>query len=329
VPQAGLARCVLRCLDTATGDLLWEAPFSGSPSWNRQLPPVVHKNLAIYMFSTGKFGPDVPKQDQVNWLFGHQNVPNFPKSHRPLVRAYDLDSGKEAWTADFSQYGSGGDEAGACLMDGKLYYSCYFGRQPTHDGPAPAPHGVTAALDPATGKILWVTTKYSVHGGSTISAKDGRLYFGGYNPPAGSQGRHVWCLDAKDGSLVWQSEPLQEAIHVATIGPDFIFIHAQYKNGYLLDKHSGKILATLTPGYKCSRFTLAGCYLMGPAMDVVDLSDPHSIQMLSSGPRLDPSECIGACVSNGRVFYTGQGGGMQACQVSRAEAVAPPWLAPR
>lgn len=47
VPQAGLEKCRLRCLDAATGDLIWEAPFAGSPSWNRQQPPVVYENLAV------------------------------------------------------------------------------------------------------------------------------------------------------------------------------------------------------------------------------------------------------------------------------------------
>ncbi len=39
VPQAGLRRSLMRCLDAATGELLWEAPFTGSPSWSRQFPP--------------------------------------------------------------------------------------------------------------------------------------------------------------------------------------------------------------------------------------------------------------------------------------------------
>ena len=43
---------------------------------------------------------------------------------------------------------------------------------------------------------------------------------------------------------------------MATIGPQFIFVHAQYKNAYLLDKATGKILATLAKDYKCTRFTL-------------------------------------------------------------------------
>jgi outer membrane protein assembly factor BamB len=315
VPQAGLQACSLRCLDAATGNLLWEAPFAGSPSWNRQQPPVVHKNLAIYMFGTGKYGPDAAPGDKLPWLFEHQNIPTFPASHKPLLRAYDIDTGKEVWTKDFSEYGSGGDDAGVCLMDGRIYYSCYFGHSAQLRG-EPGPAGVTAALDPEDGKILWLTTKYAVRGGCTISAQAGRLYLGGYNPLPGTQNRHVWCLDAKDGSLVWQSDPLLEAIHVPTIGSRFIFIHAQYKNGYLLDKQTGKILTTLTPGYKCSRFTLCEPYLLGPAMDVYDLSEIGQPKLLSSGPRLDPSECIGACVSNGRVFYTGHGAGLQACQIS-------------
>ena len=36
VPQAGMKRSLIRCLDAATGELLWEAPFSGSPSWSRR-----------------------------------------------------------------------------------------------------------------------------------------------------------------------------------------------------------------------------------------------------------------------------------------------------
>lgn len=309
VPQAGVDRCVLRCLDAATGKLLWEAPFSGSPSWNRQEPPVVYKQLAFYMFSTGKFGPDVPPSERVNWLFGEQNITRFPKNHKPLLRAYDLQTGKEVWTVDFSKYGAGGDEAGICLMDGRLYYSCYFGRQPT-------PHGITAALEPETGKIAWLTQDYSIHGGCTISAADGRLYLGGYNPEAGSNDRHVWCLDAKDGTLVWKSEPLLEAIKVATVGPKFVFIHAQYKNGYLLDKQTGKIISKLTSGYHCTDFTLSGNYLLGSSMDVYDLSEPTKVKLLSTGPRMESSDCVSGCVSNGRLFYTGHGGGMQASMVS-------------
>jgi outer membrane protein assembly factor BamB len=323
VPQAGLDVCRLRCLDAATGKLMWEAPFAGSPSWNRQQPPIVFNNLAFYAFGTGKYERAAPPGERVGWLFGHQNVQGFPPSHRPLARAYDFNTGKVVWTRDLSAYGCGGDEAGLCLMDGKLYYSNYFGRSAKFRNGTPGPKGITAALEPETGNVIWLTTKYSVHGGCTLSGKDGRLYLGGYNPLSGTEGRHVWCLRAADGTLAWQSDPLLEAIHVPTIGPDSVFIHAQYRNGYLLDKATGKIRTTLAKEYKCSQFTWAGSCLLGPAMDVIDVSDIHNIKLLSSGPRLDPSECTGAFMSNGRIFYTGGGAGLQACAVCGAEAAVP------
>ncbi|MFC1637319.1 PQQ-binding-like beta-propeller repeat protein, partial [Planctomycetota bacterium] len=257
VPQAGLKECRLRCLDAATGTLLWEAPFAGSPSWNRQLPPIVHDNMAIYMFGTGKYGPEARNEDEqkIGWLFEHQNIPSFPRTHKPLLRAYDMDTGKVLWTRDFSQFGSGGDDAGICLMDGTLYYSCFFGHSAKDKRGRSSAKGLTAAIDLQTGQVHWMTTKYFIHGGCTLCGENGRLYLGGYNKLNGEDS-FVWCIDAQDGSKIWKSEPVREAIQVVTIGPRFLFVHAQYRNGFLLDKNTGKILTTLTPTYKCTRFTL-------------------------------------------------------------------------
>ncbi len=312
VPQAGLRKCRLRCLDAASGKLLWEVPFSGSPSWNRQQPPIVHENLAIYQFSTGTYTPE-------KWLFEHQSTFGFPESQRPLVRAWDLDSGEVAWTRDFSRYGAGGDDAGMCLLDGTLYYSCYFGDKD--------PPGVTAALDPASGRVLWTNTQHTLHAGATISGCDGRLYLGGYNPVEGKVNR-VWCLDARDGSLVWKSEPVKRAIHVVTVGDDFLFTHAQYENGYLIDKQDGKILSTLTERYRCTRFTHSAPYLLGPNLTLFDLSEGN--KLVSCGPAIDVLECIGAIASNGRIFATTNGGGLQASLTCGREAgETGPWQATR
>ncbi len=324
VPQAGLEKCRLRCLDAATGKLIWEAPFAGSPSWNRQQPPVVHGNLAIYMFGTGRYGDDA--REKVNWLFGHHSIRSFPESHKPLVRAFDLDTGKVAWERDFAKYGSGGDDAGLCLVGGTLYYTCFFGGTPERRG-VPAPSGVTAALDPATGRVNWCTTDYSTQGGCTISGRDGRLYLGGYRPGAGARGRRVWCLDAKDGSLIWESDPLYLAVKVVTVGPRFVFAHGQRKEGYLLDKETGKTVNVVARGYKCTGFSLSEPYLLGSSLDVIDVSDMKDERLISSGPRVDPSECVGAIISNGRMYYTGQGSGLQVSQVygAEAEAFVAPW----
>ena len=329
VPQAGQERCRLRCFNAATGELQWEAPFSGSPSWNRQLPPVVHKNLAIYMFGTGKYGKFAPAEtgQSIEWLFEHQDNPQFPRSHKPLVCAYDMQTGAEVWTVDFSEFGAGGDDAGVCLLDGTLYYSCYFGYSAKSKRDLPSAKGLTAAIAPETGQVIWLTTRYFIHGGCTICGEGERLYLGGYNKlEAGNS--FVWCVDRRNGSLIWKSEPVREAIHVVTIGPRFLFVHAQYRNGFLLDKGTGKILTTLVQDYKCTRFSLSQPYLLGSNLDIHDLSNCDDVRLTSTGPRLDPSECVGAVVSNGRIFYTCHGGGLQVCQIwgTEAEQAITPWL---
>ena len=335
VPQAGLKRSRLRCLDAATGKLLWEAPFTGSPSWSRAQPPVVHGKLAVYMFGTGRYAPkgtgiyvmrhgaakDRPDttEGSVSWLYSHDN-PFYPDSHKAIVQAWDLATGNEAWRRDFSRYGSGGDDASLCLMDGKLYYSCFFGYAAKRRG-QPGPTGVTAALDPTTGKTLWLTTKHSVTAGCTISGKDGRLYLGGYNPPSEkTKDRHVWCLDAKDGSLLWQSGPLRGATNNVAIGPNFVFTHPYGRKSYVIDKATGRIRSTLGIGYACTRFSLSGWCAVGANMDLIDVSKGNAL--VSTGPPVDGRECVGAVVSNGRIFYTTQASGLQLCQVWGAEAAS-------
>jgi hypothetical protein len=279
------------------------------------------------MFGTGKYGHRAAKDESIPWLFEHQDNARFPRSHEPMLVAFDRETGRVAWSRNFSEYGSGGDEAGICLMDGVLYYSAFFGHSPLrHPGSAGA-KGITAAIDPATGELRWTTTKHWMNGGCTISAAGGRLYLGGYNPVGGTKHRYVWCLDAKDGSLVWRSDPLLQAIQVVTVGPRFLFVHAQYKDSYLLDKETGRVASTFSLHYKCTRFTLSDPYLAGSNMDVIDLRDLAKPTLISTGPRLDPSDCVGALFSNGRMFYTGQGGGLQASQVygGEGENSTPAW----
>src|SRR5690606_22352078 len=136
--QAGIKQSMLRCLDAATGELLWEAPFTGSPSWSRQFPPVLHKNLAIYASGSGKYAPggsekafawNVVKKTEdgkevMSFIYSHNN-PFYPKDNHPLVWAWDINTGKQVWKKDFSEFGSGGNDCGIAIMDGKLYYSTF------------------------------------------------------------------------------------------------------------------------------------------------------------------------------------------------------------
>jgi outer membrane protein assembly factor BamB len=328
VAQAGLERSRVRCLDAATGRLLWEAPFTGSPSWSRQQAPIVHKNLVFYAFSTGKYAPlgqgiyvfggkgaKVREgEETVSWLFSHDN-PNYPANQRPLLKAWDLHSGREVWSKDFSQYGAGGDHLGICLLDDTLYYSCFFGYAPK----GPGPKGITTALDPQTGRARWFTDKYSVTAGCTISGEKGRIYLGGYNSRESKNGpRYVWCLDARDGSLIWRSEPVTKAINVVTVGQKVLFVHAYGGDDFVLDKASGKILSKFNFAYACTRFTFSEPYAIGSNMDLIDTTADNRV--VSSGPPIDLRECVGGNVSNGRLYYITQANGLAVCQRYGEEA---------
>jgi outer membrane protein assembly factor BamB len=335
IPQAGMKRSVVRCLDAATGALLWEAPFTGSPSWSRQFPPVVHQNVAIYASGSGRYaaqGSEPPftfkgnpektqsGEEVMSWIYSNDN-PYYPKDNKPLVWAWDLSTGKIAWQKDFSSYGSGGNDCGLALMDGKLYYSTFFGYLSSAKARRGLPveaNGLTACMDPQSGQIAWITTKYYVTGKCTLTARDGRLYVGGNNPALeGTQDRFVWCLDAKDGSLVWRSEPVTSALNVVSVGDQHVFSNALRGFGHVFDVKSGKIVGEVRHNYACCRFTLSEPYLLGANMDVVDLS--HDGALVSTGPAVDSRECLGAIVSNGRVFYTSQASGIQVSQVAGAD----------
>ncbi|MBN2507229.1 MAG: PQQ-binding-like beta-propeller repeat protein [Verrucomicrobia bacterium] len=342
VPQAGMRQSRVRCLDAATGRLLWEAPFTGSPSWSRQFPPVVHRHVAIYASGSGEYaaqgterpfvfsGEPVPAQGReiMSWIYSNDN-PYYPKDNRPRLWAWDLDTGRLLWEKDFSDYGRGGNDCGLCLLDGKLYYSTFFGYAASARARRglPAEHnGLTARLDPETGRVEWLTTKYYVTAKCTLSARDGRLYLGGHNRAhEGTQDRFVWCLDARDGSLVWQSDPVTSALNVVTVGERYIFSNALRGQGNVFDRQTGRIVSRIGHNYACCRFTLSEPYVLGANMDMMDLSEGG--KLVSTGPAVDSRECLGAIVSNGRVFYTSQASGLVVSQTygSESRALPPPW----
>lgn len=343
LPQAGIKGSSMRCLDAATGELLWEAPFTGSPSWSRQAPPLIHDNLAIYASGSGKYapqgtdkafvmkGPPVESatgEEVMAWIYTHNN-PYYPKDNKPLIWAWNIDTGKLVWQKDLSEHGTGGNDCGLCLMDGRLYYSTFFGYSPDQRkrrGLPGGPNGITASLDPKTGDVQWVTTKHYVTAGCTISGNDGRLYVGGYNrPDESTNDRYVFCLDAKDGSLIWQSEPVRSAVNVVTIGKDYIFSNASGRDGHTFDRKTGKIVSRFNFGYACTRFACSGSYVLGSNMDMIDLSGEN--RLVSTGPCIDSRECVGSVVSNGRIFYTSQASGLQVSQVAgeEAETAVAPW----
>ncbi len=336
IPQAGIKRSLMRCLDAATGELLWEAPFTGSPSWSRQFPPVVHGNLAIYASGSGEYaaqgtekpftfkGAPQPSEDGrevMAWIYSNDN-PYYPKDNRPLLWAWDLDTGKVVWQKDFSEYGRGGNDCGICLLDGKLFYSTFFGYSASYRKRRGLPaenNGLTACLEPETGEVVWLTNKYYVTAKCTLTGKDGSIYIGGFNPAREeTKDRYVWRLDAKTGALIWQSDEVTSALNVVTVGDQFIFSNALRGRGNVFDRETGKVVGGVDHNYACCRFTMSGSYILGANMDMIDLA--RNSKLVSTGPAIDSRECLGAVVSNGRIFYTSQASGFVVSQTYGEEA---------
>jgi len=329
VPQGGIKKSRMRCLDAATGELQWEAPFTGSPSWSRQFPPVVHGNVAIYASGSGEYaaqgtekpfvfkGEPVKRGDKevMSWIYSNDN-PYYPKNHHPRVWAWDLDTGKVVWEKDFYEYGRGGNDCGICILDGKLYYSVFFGysaSQRERRGLPVKNYGLTACMDPQTGDVVWETTDYYVTSKCTLSSRDGKIFIGGYNrAKEGTEDRYVWCLNAKDGSLEWKSDPVTSALNVVTVGEKYIFSNALRGKGNVFDRTNGKVINSIGHNYACCRFTLSEPYVLGANMDMIDLSKDG--KLVSTGPAIDSRECLGAVVSNGRIFYMSQASGFVVSQ---------------
>jgi outer membrane protein assembly factor BamB len=343
VPQAGLKKSFVRCLDAATGRLQWEAPFTGSPSWSRQAPPVIHGKLAFYSSGSGDYGaqgseksftfsgtPEKAEEGKevMSWLYTHDN-PFYPRNNRPHLWAWDIETGKVVWQKDFSQHGFGGNDTGLCVLDGKLYYSNFFGyaaKLRKARGLPEGPNGITMCLEPASGEIVWKTTEYYVTAGCALTGKDGRLYLGGWNPrDEATKDRYLFCLSAKDGSLVWKSDPVKSAVNVITVGDKYIFSNASGGDGSLFDRETGKITARFNNGYACTRFTVSEPFLLGTNMDMLDLS--QGFKQVWTGPAIDSRECLGSVVSNGRIFYISQASGLETSLVAGADAATfgPPW----
>lgn len=343
VPQAGLKKSMVRCLDAATGRQLWEAPFTGSPSWSRQFPPVVHGKVAIYASGSGEYAPQgsekfytfigqpeptPDRREVMSFIYSNDN-PYYPKDHHPRLWAWDLETGKLLWERDFYEQGRGGNDCGLCILDGKLYYSVFFGydaEQRARRGLPVKNNGLTACLDPQTGEIAWQTNDYYVTAKCTLSARDGRLYIGGNNrAQLGTDDRFVWCLDAKNGQLLWKSDAITSALNVVSVGERFIFSNALRGKGNVFDRETGKVTFSLLTNYACCRFTLSEPFVLGANMDMIDLSQEG--KLVSTGPAIDSRECLGAVVSNGRIFYVSQASGFIVSQTfgEESKALPPAW----
>lgn len=223
---------------------------------------------------------------------------------RPHAQAFDAATGKPLWKHELP-----GDvkstAGGACVLDGVMFFSC---GQTWGNGP-----GSTIAVEPASGKVLWTSAEYHTHGYGRPAAQDGRLYLGGQS------GAPMYCVDAKDGKLIWQ-EKISYSHHPA-LGADYFITRGYGGHGVVRDLATARVLKVKNrellggcPDHACSPVLLSTARLSfavsSSGLYVRDLSSGEIIwQSLGFAPRA----CTNPVPAGGRLFFSPNANNMLYC----------------
>ena len=100
---------------------------------------------------------------------------------------------------------------------------------------------------------------------------------------------------------------------------DLHHVGVELDGGNVFDRETGKVVGGVDHNYACCRFTMSEPYILGANMDMIDLS--AGSKLVSTGPAIDSRECLGAVVSNGRIFYTSQASGFIVSQTYGEDAL--------
>jgi outer membrane protein assembly factor BamB len=255
--------------EAATGKLLWQQPWGSIQGTCRSSPVIVGDVVAGF---TAEGTPP-----------------------RPLARAFDARTGKPLWQVDLA--GEGKVLAGgACVLDGVMYFSC---GQSWGNG-----SGSTVAVEPSSGKVIWSTKEYHVHGYGRPTADRGRLYLGGQS------GAPMYCLNARDGTLVWQ-EKISYSHHPAIVD-DWFIVRGYGGHGLLRDLNSGqpirrdgKEVLGGCPDHACSPVLVtSGRIAFAVSSSGLYARDLNSGQVVWQSLGFAPRACTCPVAANGRLFFS-------------------------
>lgn len=260
----------LTAFDAATGRQLWQQPW-GMLQGTCRTAPVVVGDVVAGITSDG---------DPV----------------RSSAKAFDKATGKPRWQVPLP-----GDEkslaGGACVLDGVMYFSC---GQTWGSGA-----GGTAAVDPKTGKVLWKTEDFHVHGYGRPAARDGLLYLGGQS------GAPMYCISAKDGSLKWKAERVSYS-HSPALGDDFFVTRGYGGHGILRDLSSGKPIIRDNrevlggcPDHSCAPVLLTTAHISyAVSTSGLYARDLNSGEIIWQSRGFAPRACTTPIAANGRLFFS-------------------------
>jgi outer membrane protein assembly factor BamB len=258
-------------VDARTGATLWQQPWGSIQSTCRGSPVLVGKVVAG---------------------FTAEGMP--PK---PVARAFDAATGKPLWRVELPTDLPKGVAGGACVLDGVMYFSC--------GGTWGKASGSTIAVEPATGKVLWTSTEYHVHGYGRPAARDGHLYLGGQS------GAPMYCLSAKDGKLKWEADKISYSHHPA-LGEDYFVVRGYGAYGTVRDLATGKPLVRdkreVTggcPDHACSPVLLtSGRLSYAVSSSGLYVRDMDSGKILWQSLGFAPRACTCPTAANGRLFFS-------------------------
>jgi outer membrane protein assembly factor BamB len=260
----------ITAFDAATGRQLWQHPW-GLLQGTCRAAPVIVDNVVAGITTDG---------DPV----------------RPVAKAYDAGSGRLLWEVALP-----GDKkslaGGSCVMDGVMYFSC---GQTWGNGA-----GGTVAIDPKSGKTLWKTTDYHVHGYGRPAARDGLLYLGGQS------GASMYCIAAKDGTLKWKADRVSYS-HSPSLGDDFFVTRGYGGHGILRELASGKPVIRNNknvlggcPDHSCAPVLLTtGRISYAVSSSGLYARDLTSGEIVWQSSGFAPRACTTPIAANGRLFFS-------------------------
>ncbi|MGE3804258.1 MAG: PQQ-binding-like beta-propeller repeat protein [Gemmataceae bacterium] len=257
-------------IDAANGETIWQQPWGTIQGTCRSAPVLVGKVVAGF---TAEGKPAVP-----------------------VARAFDAATGKPLWRhelpADLQKIAGG-----ACVLDGVMYFSC------GHTWGKGA--GSTIAVDPATGKLLWTSKEYHVHGYGRPAARDGLLYLGGQS------GAPMYCISAKDGKLKWEADKVSYS-HQPALGEDYFVVRGYGGHGIVRDLATGKpvirdrreVLGGC-PDHSCAPVLLSSARLsFAVSCSGLYVRDIDTGKILWQSLGFAPRACTSPLAANGRLFYS-------------------------